>query len=222
MTQSPLRKAFGWTNPAPGEPGEENTPPREQPLAPTDSIAGRSLVIVISIMTFLAALAAGRTGCIPILNRPGLESLFNLGAAVADPKFAHAKQAFEMQEASRLTMLMGDTGDVGLDEELERQLRDHEQVVRADGAVTGNEKFGTFQIADKAGMVSLYRTDYFACSQMTHANTGELGWDRSADEVADDVRVTVFVHWAAGDLVNGLYCKSKIFGEKLAKLRATL
>ncbi len=59
MTQSPLRKAFGWTNPAPGEPGEENVPPREQPLAPTDSIAGRSLVIVISIMTFLAALAAG-------------------------------------------------------------------------------------------------------------------------------------------------------------------
>ena len=59
MTQSPLRKAFGWTNPVPGEPGEENTPPREQPLAPTDSIAGRSLVIVISIMTFLAALAAG-------------------------------------------------------------------------------------------------------------------------------------------------------------------
>jgi cell division transport system permease protein len=37
----------------------EEAPPREQPLAPTDSIAGRSLVIVIAIMTFLAALAAG-------------------------------------------------------------------------------------------------------------------------------------------------------------------
>src|ERR1019366_3344351 len=58
MTQSPLRKAFGWTTPAPGEPGEENAPPREQPLAPTDSIAGRSLISVISIMTFLAALEA--------------------------------------------------------------------------------------------------------------------------------------------------------------------
>lgn len=38
---------------------QEDAPPREQPLAPTDSIAGRSLVIVIAIMTFLAALAAG-------------------------------------------------------------------------------------------------------------------------------------------------------------------
>jgi cell division transport system permease protein len=37
----------------------EEPPPRESPLAPTDSTAGRSLVIVIAIMTFLAALAAG-------------------------------------------------------------------------------------------------------------------------------------------------------------------
>lgn len=34
-------------------------PPRARPLAPTDSTAGRSLTIVIAIMTFLAALAAG-------------------------------------------------------------------------------------------------------------------------------------------------------------------
>jgi len=34
-------------------------PPPQQPLAPTDSVAGRSLVIVIAITTFLAALAAG-------------------------------------------------------------------------------------------------------------------------------------------------------------------
>jgi cell division transport system permease protein len=58
-TRSPLRKALGWTNPAPGEAREPDVPPRERPLAPTDSIAGRSLVIVIAIMTFLAALAAG-------------------------------------------------------------------------------------------------------------------------------------------------------------------
>jgi len=32
---------------------------RGAPLVPTDSVAGRSLVIVIAIMTFLAALAAG-------------------------------------------------------------------------------------------------------------------------------------------------------------------
>jgi hypothetical protein len=166
----------------------------------------------------LAALAAGRTGCIPILNRPGLESLFNLGAAAADPKFAHAKQVYEMQEASRLTKLMGESGDAELDEELERQLRAHEQVVRADGAVAGNEKFGTFQIADKAGMASLYRTDYFACSQMTHANTGELGRERSPEEVAEDVRVTVFVHWKAGALVNELYCKDDGFRARLARL----
>lgn len=37
-----------------GEAGE-----RPSPLAPTDSVAGRSLVIVISIMTFLASLALG-------------------------------------------------------------------------------------------------------------------------------------------------------------------
>lgn len=167
----------------------------------------------------LAALAAGRKGSLPILNRPGLESLFNLGAAGADSKFAHAKQAYEMQEASRLTKLMGVCGDSRLDEELERQLREHEQVVRTGGSVTGNEQFGTFRIAEKAGMVSVYRTDYFACSQMTHANTGELGWERSPDEVADDVRVTVFIHWAAGGVINGLYCKSRTFEERLAGLR---
>lgn len=38
---------------------EEDAPALPQPLVPTDSIAGRSLVIVIAIMTFLAALAAG-------------------------------------------------------------------------------------------------------------------------------------------------------------------
>jgi cell division transport system permease protein len=37
----------------------EEPPPPQRPLAPTDSVAGRSLVIVIAITTFLAALAAG-------------------------------------------------------------------------------------------------------------------------------------------------------------------
>jgi cell division transport system permease protein len=45
--------------PAPTKAGPDETPPPAKPLAPTDSIAGRSLVIVIAIMTFLAALAAG-------------------------------------------------------------------------------------------------------------------------------------------------------------------
>ncbi len=57
--QSPLRKALGSSASAAREAEEENAPPCEQPLAPTDSTAGRSLVIVIAIMTFLAALAAG-------------------------------------------------------------------------------------------------------------------------------------------------------------------
>ncbi len=166
----------------------------------------------------LAALAAARTGCIPILNRPGLESLFNLGAAAADPKFAYAKQVYEMQEASRLTQLMGESGDSQLDDELERQLRSHELAVRAYGAVAGNEKFATFKIADKAGMVSLYRTEYFACSQMTHANTGDLGRERSPEQVAEDVRVTVLVHRKAGTLVNDLYCKDDAFRVRLARL----
>ncbi len=56
---SPLRKALSWTSATSDEAAAGDEPPREQPLAPTDSIAGRSLVIVISIMTFLAALAAG-------------------------------------------------------------------------------------------------------------------------------------------------------------------
>ncbi|MGJ0393086.1 MAG: cell division protein FtsX [Methylocystis sp.] len=38
---------------------EEDAPAFRSPLVPTDSVAGRSLVIVIAIMTFLAALAAG-------------------------------------------------------------------------------------------------------------------------------------------------------------------
>jgi cell division transport system permease protein len=42
----------------PPPPGGEPAP-REHALVPSDSIAGRSLVIVIAIMTFLAALAAG-------------------------------------------------------------------------------------------------------------------------------------------------------------------
>lgn len=38
---------------------EEDAPTLPTPLVPADSVAGRSLVIVIAIMTFLAALAAG-------------------------------------------------------------------------------------------------------------------------------------------------------------------
>jgi cell division transport system permease protein len=38
---------------------EEDAPAAPSPLVPTDSVAGRSLVMVIAIMTFLAALAAG-------------------------------------------------------------------------------------------------------------------------------------------------------------------
>jgi len=38
---------------------EEDIPKLPSPLVPSDSVAGRSLVIVIAIMTFLAALAAG-------------------------------------------------------------------------------------------------------------------------------------------------------------------
>jgi cell division transport system permease protein len=37
----------------------DDAPPPQSPLAPADSVAGRSLVIVIAIMTFLAALSAG-------------------------------------------------------------------------------------------------------------------------------------------------------------------
>ncbi len=42
----------------PAQTGEEDGPALPSPLVPTDSVAGRSLVIVIAIMTFLAALAA--------------------------------------------------------------------------------------------------------------------------------------------------------------------
>ncbi len=59
MTRIPLRKPFSWTNVEPQDTTDDDAPPREQPLAPTNSIAGRSVVIVIAIMTFLAALAAG-------------------------------------------------------------------------------------------------------------------------------------------------------------------
>ncbi len=38
---------------------DDDAPPPQSPLAPADSVAGRSLVIVIAIMTFLAALSAG-------------------------------------------------------------------------------------------------------------------------------------------------------------------
>lgn len=43
----------------PEETLEEDGPSQPTALVPTDSVAGRSLVIVIAIMTFLAALAAG-------------------------------------------------------------------------------------------------------------------------------------------------------------------
>ena len=47
------------TRAAPLPPAADEPPPPQRPLAPTDSVAGRSLVIVIAITTFLAALAAG-------------------------------------------------------------------------------------------------------------------------------------------------------------------
>jgi len=55
MTPLFLRKALTRS----GGATQGDAPPRERPLAPTDSVTGRSLVIVIAIMTFLAALAAG-------------------------------------------------------------------------------------------------------------------------------------------------------------------
>lgn len=53
---SRLRVSFG-RGPASGGGDEDDTAP-DSPLVPTDSIAGRSVVMVIAIMTFLAALAA--------------------------------------------------------------------------------------------------------------------------------------------------------------------
>lgn len=46
-------------SPAVPAPKAADEPPPQRPLAPTNSVAGRSLVIVIAITTFLAALAAG-------------------------------------------------------------------------------------------------------------------------------------------------------------------
>ncbi len=59
MTQNSPQKIRAATAETPAKPESDEIPPRARPLAPTDSIAGRSLVIVIAIMTFLAALAAG-------------------------------------------------------------------------------------------------------------------------------------------------------------------
>jgi len=53
-----LRVKFSG-RPAPEAEAADEAPERATPLVPADSIAGRSLVIVIAIMTFLAALAAG-------------------------------------------------------------------------------------------------------------------------------------------------------------------
>lgn len=52
-----LARAGVLRQPAPAV--EEDAAAFRSPLVPTDSVAGRSLVIVIAIMTFLAALAAG-------------------------------------------------------------------------------------------------------------------------------------------------------------------
>jgi cell division transport system permease protein len=51
-----LTRAKGLRQPEPS--AEEEAPALAAPLVPADSVAGRSLVIVIAIMTFLAALAA--------------------------------------------------------------------------------------------------------------------------------------------------------------------
>jgi len=50
-----LRARIGVQDPT----GRDDEAPPQSPLAPADSVAGRSLVIVIAIMTFLAALSAG-------------------------------------------------------------------------------------------------------------------------------------------------------------------
>ncbi|CAN3990167.1 hypothetical protein MCBRY_000987 [Methylocystis bryophila] len=55
MSEGPLETMLA----APEAKTAEEPPPPQKPLAPTDSVAGRSLVIVIAITTFLAALAAG-------------------------------------------------------------------------------------------------------------------------------------------------------------------
>ncbi|HXY57465.1 MAG TPA: ABC transporter permease [Methylocystis sp.] len=57
MTVFSFKKTWVRRGDAEGE--EEGAPLRRQPLAPTDSVAGRSLVILIAIMTFLASLALG-------------------------------------------------------------------------------------------------------------------------------------------------------------------
>jgi len=57
-----LKAKFSAHLPAQGDAASiagDDAPRRPAPLAPADSIAGRSLMIVIAIMTFLAALAAG-------------------------------------------------------------------------------------------------------------------------------------------------------------------
>ena len=59
MARLPFRKTPFPGNGAAAEYSVQDRPARPTPLAPADTIAGRSLTIVIAIMTFLAALAAG-------------------------------------------------------------------------------------------------------------------------------------------------------------------
>lgn len=106
-----------------------------------------------------------------IVVRVMVESLFNLAAAVKDPRFAAEKVIWELDdEVNRMRKWIAGCEDTVA------QLEAFSKSLRHNHGVTSVRKLNTLECATIADLEEQYRHDYFVFSQNVHAtNAGILG-----------------------------------------------
>ena len=120
---------------------------------------------------------AGKLGSIHLLSRPALESLFKLGAAVKDEKFAAQKVVAEIEEERDKVgywRAAAEAGWVATLDKMSKLLVEFGDELRTRYGVTGQRKWKVFEVAKVGKLEAEYVRDYFVGSKHVHVMLSAL------------------------------------------------
>jgi hypothetical protein len=159
-----------------------------------------------------------------IIIRTVLESLFNLVAATKNPSFAKEKMAAEPNDAKKqIEKGIRDVGDFdGKKVKLVSRLTGFYQQLRNWFSITRHPEWNTCKVAQEAGLLSLYRTDYFMFSTNTHANIVGIVEQKNQTERQRIIHITIFILFAAVESIIHVMGSSESYKKELTELRNEL
>jgi hypothetical protein len=111
-----------------------------------------------------------------IIVRSILECLFNLVAAVKEPRFAVEKLVWEVEdEMKKIRKWISTTGEDGVGfEETITNLETTSSFLRQKHNISGTLNWNAFECAKKADLVDEYRREYFIYSKAVHATASGI------------------------------------------------